>query len=175
MTVPNLSRRGFALGGVAGLTGIALPVFSGGCGGPRDPIAAKLPGEPIVAGPLDQFAAAGVYDTLRAHNIWLYCDGSFLFALAAVCPHQYCIVKWDQDTAVYVCPCHRSRFGPEGLVRTGSQSSRALERCRIKAVPSENQVMVQVDPTIRYRQEQHQWSAPQSMVVLADHLVRAAR
>lgn len=37
-----------------------------------------------------------------------------LVALSAVCPHLGCAVGWDASAGNYLCPCHDSRFSPEG-------------------------------------------------------------
>lgn len=40
-------------------------------------------------------------------------DGS-LFTCSAVCPHMGCIVAWNPGEKSWDCPCHGSRFSPEG-------------------------------------------------------------
>lgn len=161
----RLTRRDFTLGGLAAATGtVSLHVL--GCGQEPDPVAAKLPDQPVQAGPVARYLDRGVYEDLLAHNIWLYSDGNYLVALTAVCPHQYCIVKYDRMTDVYACPCHRSRFAPEGMVKKGSKAQTSLERCRIRAVDVEGEPTVVVDPKLRYRFEQNQWSMLQSMLRL---------
>jgi Rieske Fe-S protein len=38
---------------------------------------------------------------------------------SAVCTHAGCIVHWDSSARIWACPCHGSRFGPEGEVLNG--------------------------------------------------------
>ncbi len=42
-------------------------------------------------------------------------DGGFL-ALYQRCTHLGCNVPWEQSAGEFVCPCHSSRFSPEGEV-----------------------------------------------------------
>lgn len=38
---------------------------------------------------------------------------------SAVCTHAGCIVHWDSTARIWACPCHGSRFHPEGEVING--------------------------------------------------------
>ncbi len=42
-----------------------------------------------------------------------------LVAVDPTCPHKQCLVDWDGETQVFVCPCHDSRFDLEGKVTKG--------------------------------------------------------
>jgi len=33
---------------------------------------------------------------------------------SALCPHMYCILKWNTSEKTFDCPCHGSRFDTEG-------------------------------------------------------------
>jgi glycine/D-amino acid oxidase-like deaminating enzyme/nitrite reductase/ring-hydroxylating ferredoxin subunit len=42
-----------------------------------------------------------------------------LHAVSAVCPHLGCHVQWNSDERSWDCPCHGSRFDPDGAVLNG--------------------------------------------------------
>jgi Rieske Fe-S protein len=45
-------------------------------------------------------------------------DGE-LYALSPVCTHMKCMVHWNSVEKSWDCPCHGSRFAPDGSVREG--------------------------------------------------------
>jgi 3-phenylpropionate/trans-cinnamate dioxygenase ferredoxin reductase component len=55
-------------------------------------------------------------------------DGS-LNAVSAVCTHMGCLVEWNEDEETWDCPCHDSRFDPNGRVIRGP-AKRDLEQRR---------------------------------------------
>ncbi|MBE9032038.1 ubiquinol-cytochrome c reductase iron-sulfur subunit [filamentous cyanobacterium LEGE 11480] len=46
-------------------------------------------------------------------------DKNVIHAVNALCTHQQCLVNWQQDKAVFVCPCHGSTFAPDGKYLQG--------------------------------------------------------
>ena len=42
-----------------------------------------------------------------------------LYRLSPVCRHAGCIVHWNDAERTWDCPCHGSRFSPEGQVLHG--------------------------------------------------------
>ncbi len=44
-------------------------------------------------------------------------DPAALIALSAKCTHAGCTVVWQED--LFACPCHGSKFNPDGTVATG--------------------------------------------------------
>ncbi|WP_255192317.1 FAD-dependent oxidoreductase [Natronobeatus ordinarius] len=46
-------------------------------------------------------------------------DEGTLHAVSAVCTHMGCLVEWNDAEASWDCPCHGSRFSPEGNALEG--------------------------------------------------------
>jgi len=47
--------------------------------------------------------------------------------LSASCPHEGCDVEWSAERREFQCPCHDSRFGPDGA-RLGGPAEHGLAR-----------------------------------------------
>jgi cytochrome b6-f complex iron-sulfur subunit len=71
-------------------------------------------GSLITAGKVDDFPAGSVTQ-LPNGRFYLarLIDGGFL-ALYQRCTHLGCNVPWDQTQGQFICPCHSSKFSPEG-------------------------------------------------------------
>ena len=54
-------------------------------------------------------------------------DDGRLHAVSARCTHLYCQVRWNQAERSWDCPCHGSRFSPDGEVLNGP-AVRPLDR-----------------------------------------------
>lgn len=46
--------------------------------------------------------------------IYLVHDSQGFFALSAICTHLGCLTAWKQETGRIECPCHGSKFHPDG-------------------------------------------------------------
>ncbi len=46
-------------------------------------------------------------------------DTEKLIALDATCTHQGCKVDWEAGDKSFACPCHGSKFQPDGAVKNG--------------------------------------------------------
>jgi cytochrome b6-f complex iron-sulfur subunit len=46
-------------------------------------------------------------------------DANKLVALNPTCSHKQCPVDWKADESLLVCPCHGSKFKPDGSVANG--------------------------------------------------------
>ncbi|MEM9213130.1 MAG: ubiquinol-cytochrome c reductase iron-sulfur subunit [Cyanobacteria bacterium P01_F01_bin.150] len=63
---------------------------------------------------LERASAAGMLLVIRNPQ-----DTSSLLAVVPFCTHQGCIVDWENSIGVFVCPCHDTRFNPDGTVASG--------------------------------------------------------
>lgn len=73
-----------------------------------------------VAQPGEIPKGTGAIDQRGLHKLAVYRDDKGrLHKLSAVCPHLGCLVKWNAVEASWDCPCHGSRFTPDGRVLNG--------------------------------------------------------
>jgi len=77
-----------------------------------------------VAGPREIPAGEGRVVRRGLKKLAIYRDErGALHTMSAVCPHLGCIVAWNGTEQTWDCPCHGSRFGPEGQVLNGPANS----------------------------------------------------
>lgn len=58
--------------------------------------------------------------TVNGQKVAAYRDaGGTLHSVSAVCPHLGCIVSWNAAETSWDCPCHGSRFTPDGQILHG--------------------------------------------------------
>ena len=107
---PALYLAGAGLAGAAGLGGIAGLV---GCGGGR----AGPAGTRVALSALPE----GVRVQVRhmEQPVELLRTERGVTARSLVCTHMGCVVRWDEGRGIYVCPCHKGEFDPEGRVLGG--------------------------------------------------------
>ncbi|WP_414753943.1 ubiquinol-cytochrome c reductase iron-sulfur subunit [Anabaena sp. CCY 9910] len=46
-------------------------------------------------------------------------ENKSLIAVNSTCTHAGCAVNWEADQKSFVCPCHESKFAPDGKVLGG--------------------------------------------------------
>lgn len=46
-------------------------------------------------------------------------DSGVVTKLSAICTHKRCTVGWNNEAQTWDCPCHGSRYSPEGRVIRG--------------------------------------------------------
>ena len=68
------------------------------------------------------------------HRLFVIREENALSALSAVCTHLGCTVQWKPDKTEFACPCHGSRFHPDGTV-FGGPAPRPLAWYALTASP----------------------------------------
>ena len=53
-------------------------------------------------------------------------DKNSLIAVNSNCSHAGCAVNWEKDQKSFICPCHESKFAPDGKV-LGGPATEALK------------------------------------------------
>ena len=105
-----MNRKQFLLLTAAAATGCqAVPQGAAPSGGQ---------GRTIDAGPAQNYAADGVYETFRNQGFFLVRKGGSLSAVSSWCTHRKCKLEAEPDRTFY-CPCHGSTFDPAGHVTEG--------------------------------------------------------
>ena len=98
---------------------ILTATFVAGCSTPENAGVLSTSKERVVnAGPVNNYAADGVYAIFRSQGFFIIRHGEKLFALSAICTHKRCKLDVERDHSFY-CPCHGSTFDPTGHVTQG--------------------------------------------------------
>lgn len=71
----------------------------------------------VKLGPVEKFLGTAV-TAVPEYRLWIYSEQDGLYAVSAVCTHLGCIVARQEEQGFY-CPCHGSRFDPQGNVVAG--------------------------------------------------------
>jgi cytochrome b6-f complex iron-sulfur subunit len=109
-------RRDFL--GLAALSAMGTAVLFALAGMLRLPKAAVLPSpSKKFRVTLPENLAEGQPFVPPGRSVALYRDAGGIFAISTVCTHLGCIVKPAEDG--FHCPCHGSRFAPDGSVVRG--------------------------------------------------------
>ena len=73
-----------------------------------------------IKGLADLAPGEGKIVKLEGQTIALYKDDKGgVHAVNPTCPHAFCLVAWNSAEKSWDCPCHGSRFSPDGEVITG--------------------------------------------------------
>jgi glycine/D-amino acid oxidase-like deaminating enzyme/nitrite reductase/ring-hydroxylating ferredoxin subunit len=99
---------------------------------PRYFVLDRLTNVNVDARSLDEVPAGeGRLVAIEGEKLAVYRDGAGkVHALSPVCTHMACDVRWNAAERSWDCPCHGSRFSPEGEVVNGP-AVRNLERKNI--------------------------------------------
>lgn len=106
----NMNRREFLI--------LAAATVAGCSSTPHGAVSSVRVTRQINAGPVNSYAADGVYTRFRNQGFFLIRKGEKLFALSAICTHKRCKLDAEPDLS-FSCPCHGSTFDPGGHVTEG--------------------------------------------------------
>ena len=85
---------------------------------PRGPLPASIPGISIDTRTIARGEARTVPDRLGKKGVYRDFDGE-LHAVSLRCTHLGCLVRFNSAERSWDCPCHGSRFAPDGTVLEG--------------------------------------------------------
>lgn len=84
----------------------------------------RLPEPAVLPGPVQRFKigmadefAVGSETRFEKENLFVFRDAEGIYAVSSICTHLGCSVA--RSTEGFQCPCHGSRFTPEGTVAAG--------------------------------------------------------
>jgi Rieske Fe-S protein len=89
----------------------------------RMPMPRVLPGQSaaVKVGPPGEYPVAAEPQRVMGQNLFILHDEEGFAALGALCTHLGCVVT--PTPGGFECPCHGSRFGPDGRVVQGPAPS----------------------------------------------------
>lgn len=103
--------------------------------------AALREGEPVKAFPTGLRRDGWTVASHEFSALWLVRQGGTVRAFSAVCPHLGCLVNKREGAPGWACPCHDSRFAPDGT-QQGGPSPRGLDPLPVKL--ERGRVLVQI-------------------------------
>ena len=83
-------------------------------------------------GAVDLFQGVAVTPFMKL-RLWVFSDDLGLYAISAICTHLGCTVARQED-GEFDCPCHGSRFDPQGKVIRGP-APKALAHLQLSVSP----------------------------------------
>ncbi len=83
-------------------------------------------------GRIDRFDEGSV-TLFREGRFFMVRQGREFMALYQVCTHLGCLVRWDEDSQAYSCPCHGAKFAKDGTYISGPPP-RSLDRFAVEIV-----------------------------------------
>lgn len=72
----------------------------------------------------------GTLTALPAQKVFVVREAAGFYAMSAVCTHLGCLTQYEREQGRILCPCHGSRFSPDGRVTQGP-APRRLPRLQL--------------------------------------------
>ncbi|MEE8200853.1 MAG: ubiquinol-cytochrome c reductase iron-sulfur subunit [Candidatus Acidoferrales bacterium] len=137
---PRVSRRSFLSLASLGSFFLALGTAAAGV--------FRLPNPTVLPGPRRRYRIGfpedypvGSQKHLEKENVFVFRDAEGVYAISAICTHLGCVVA--RSAQGFACPCHGSKFSPNGKVR-GGPAPRPLPWLEITRAP-DGQLVVLAD------------------------------
>jgi len=85
---------------------------------------------PVIA---DRVDAWNKFPRVPIGAVYLRRSGPLVHALNVTCPHAGCPVEYRSANETFLCPCHNSKFKPDGgLADVGSPSPRGMDTLEVE-------------------------------------------
>jgi cytochrome b6-f complex iron-sulfur subunit len=111
---PGITRRDFLneiTAGALGIAGLGSVVVTYGYFSPN---VLFEPSTTFRAGNPDLYPVHSV-TFLQDQQVYIVRMPEGFYAVSAVCTHLGCITQWKSDADMIACPCHGSKFKPDGI------------------------------------------------------------
>lgn len=118
VTADEISRRTFLVATAAVTLGLAITEALRIILKYLDPPKTEGVGGVFTLGSVEEFPPGSVTH-IRQGRFYVVHNGDGLLALYQRCTHLGCLVPWQEDERLFVCPCHAGRYNLEGEVLSG--------------------------------------------------------
>ncbi len=106
---------GSMLAGLAGAVGAIVAYLF-----PPDEVSSALGPQRVRVGSADDILPGeGRLALVDEEPVWVIHLPKGFVAMSAWCTHKGCIVKWDDQAKLFLCPCHEGQFDERGNVVAG--------------------------------------------------------
>ncbi|MBI4518508.1 MAG: Rieske (2Fe-2S) protein [Deltaproteobacteria bacterium] len=123
---------GTLLTGVAGALGSTIAFLF-----PPEEVSSTLgPRRVKVASADEMLPGEGKLMLVDEEPVWVVRRAKGFAGLSAWCTHKGCVIKWDEQSRLFRCPCHEGQFDERGNVISGLPL-RPLARFRVGVVRGE--------------------------------------
>lgn len=96
----------------------AIVALMGGIWSYLRPNAYQAPPSLVAIGRLESYALDRPM-LFAAQRLYIIRRPERLLALSAVCTHLGCLVRWDEASHTFICPCHGGHYDAEGVRLAG--------------------------------------------------------
>lgn len=125
-----LDRRGFLRGALAAAGVLGVAWFGRRSAGPST-TASKTTGSGIKLSDI-KVGESAPFDSSQGPAVVIRTGENDVVAFTSTCTHEGCIVGYQADRALLVCPCHGATFDPRRNGEATAPASRPLDRIKVR-------------------------------------------